>query len=611
MPTGPSDFESQILNNSHSTRPTEDAPWSVELYRANLSPKSTNVMGNLHDPIHDDSTNTQTQSNCNSTRCAGVDNYLTLNETSYEEDGHSYRSGGSEQYAGRNRLDKSTTEASYNRLAFGLNMSDLDTEKCPNITITSYGWKNSQAQLPFVISTNSTKHLGNSYLGSPSKVQDSEDEEQNEEEEQSEIRVGEKMQSSELAYQFTEQSYSRQPCTRLWPADEIGTYNKPTSLLVDDTNSQWLKCPAYLTPGDVCIECDSSVQQMPECIHSSNGSSLSCPRGNRSKCPSQSPNYLPQLGFPPHDTWYHSLGLLSAFTQILAPSRCSSGRVDQRTGTNTFDQDSTCQTPEDPVVHSPLSQMEFKPHDAMIPSANENNTWPQSLTANHPFHTHSCSDKFDEDQTRSELGVVRLHDGLFGNLSDTTLDELRNFACKFKQRRMKLGVTQAEVGRALGRMQLGQFGCLSQSTICRFESLTLSHNNMLVLKPILEKWLDQMETCARLSAGTVANDVPFDFVCHSDGVLETERRRRRTSITEPEKRMLEAYFQMQPKPTSEELGRIANGIRLRKSVVRVWFCNQRQKQKRMQLKQNLSHTTTQLGKAPISDTSVHVHWFAE
>jgi hypothetical protein len=47
------------------------------------------------------------------------------------------------------------------------------------------------------------------------------------------------------------------------------------------------------------------------------------------------------------------------------------------------------------------------------------------------------------------------------------------------------GVTQADVGKALANLKLPGVGALSQSTICRFESLTLSHNNMIALKPIL------------------------------------------------------------------------------------------------------------------------------
>ena len=37
----------------------------------------------------------------------------------------------------------------------------------------------------------------------------------------------------------------------------------------------------------------------------------------------------------------------------------------------------------------------------------------------------------------------------------------------FKQRRIKLGVTQADVGKALANLKLPGVGALSQSTICR------------------------------------------------------------------------------------------------------------------------------------------------
>ncbi|NXU00383.1 BRN3 protein, partial [Buphagus erythrorhynchus] len=103
--------------------------------------------------------------------------------------------------------------------------------------------------------------------------------------------------------------------------------------------------------------------------------------------------------------------------------------------------------------------------------------------------------------------------------------ELESFAERFKQRRIKLGVTQADVGSALANLKIPGVGCLSQSTICR--------------------------------------------------------KRKRTSIAAPEKRSLEAYFAVQPRPSSEKIAAIAEKLDLKKNVVRVWFCNQRQKQKRM------------------------------
>lgn len=103
----------------------------------------------------------------------------------------------------------------------------------------------------------------------------------------------------------------------------------------------------------------------------------------------------------------------------------------------------------------------------------------------------------------------------------------------------------------------------------RFESLTLSHNNMIALKPVLSAWLEEAEAAKRDPDG-------------SGGVLPPgEKKRKRTSIAAPEKRSLEAYFAVQPRPSGEKIAAIAEKLDLKKNVVRVWFCNQRQKQKRM------------------------------
>lgn len=156
--------------------------------------------------------------------------------------------------------------------------------------------------------------------------------------------------------------------------------------------------------------------------------------------------------------------------------------------------------------------------------------------------------------------------------TDTDPRELEAFAERFKQRRIKLGVTQADVGKALANLKLPGVGALSQSTICRFESLTLSHNNMIALKPILQAWLEEAEAQAKNKRRDP--DAP--------SVLPAgEKKRKRTSIAAPEKRSLEAYFAVQPRPSGEKITAIAEKLDLKKNVVRVWFCNQRQKQKRM------------------------------
>lgn len=64
--------------------------------------------------------------------------------------------------------------------------------------------------------------------------------------------------------------------------------------------------------------------------------------------------------------------------------------------------------------------------------------------------------------------------------------QLRHFALQVKQIRIKLGFTQSDVGVSLGALYGKSF---SQTTICRFESLQLSHKNLNALVPVLHKWL--------------------------------------------------------------------------------------------------------------------------
>ncbi|XP_061595458.1 POU domain, class 4, transcription factor 3 [Cololabis saira] len=198
------------------------------------------------------------------------------------------------------------------------------------------------------------------------------------------------------------------------------------------------------------------------------------------------------------------------------------------------------------------------------------------MAHHHPHHHqhphHHLQTMGQLHQAMASMGhphSLSVHGGM-ACVSDVESDprELEAFAERFKQRRIKLGVTQADVGSALANLKIPGVGSLSQSTICRFESLTLSHNNMIALKPVLQAWLEEAEAAHRERSS-------------KPDLLSAERKRKRTSIAAPEKRSLEAYFAIQPRPSSEKIAAIAEKLDLKKNVVRVWFCNQRQKQKRM------------------------------
>lgn len=60
------------------------------------------------------------------------------------------------------------------------------------------------------------------------------------------------------------------------------------------------------------------------------------------------------------------------------------------------------------------------------------------------------------------------------------------------------------------------------------------------------------------------------------------------------KEALEHSFVEKSKPSSQEIARIAKGLHLEKEVVRVWFCNRRQREKRVKTSLNLSSCLNKL-----------------
>ncbi|XP_052454662.1 POU domain, class 2, transcription factor 1 isoform X2 [Carassius gibelio] len=153
------------------------------------------------------------------------------------------------------------------------------------------------------------------------------------------------------------------------------------------------------------------------------------------------------------------------------------------------------------------------------------------------------------------------------------LEELEQFAKTFKQRRIKLGFTQGDVGLAMGKLYGNDF---SQTTISRFEALNLSFKNMCKLKPLLEKWLSDAENMSADCVVSSQNEM-------SPGLCESlnRRRKKRTSIETSIRLALEKSFLESQKPSSEEITLIADQLNMEKEVVRVWFCNRRQKEKRI------------------------------
>lgn len=113
----------------------------------------------------------------------------------------------------------------------------------------------------------------------------------------------------------------------------------------------------------------------------------------------------------------------------------------------------------------------------------------------------------------------------------------------------------------------------SQTTISRFEALNLSFKNMCKLKPLLQRWLEDADASLNNPAALTS--------AHATPESIGRRRKKRTSIETTVRHALEKAFLQNPKPTSEDISLLAESLTMEKEVVRVWFCNRRQKEKRI------------------------------
>ncbi|XP_075963020.1 POU domain, class 2, transcription factor 1-like isoform X12 [Anarhichas minor] len=217
------------------------------------------------------------------------------------------------------------------------------------------------------------------------------------------------------------------------------------------------------------------------------------------------------------------------------------------------------------LLNLPQSQANLLPTQQSLTLATQPAT-PTRTTASTPI----------QSMSHSQTTPKRLDTPTMEEPSD--LEELEQFAKTFKQRRIKLGFTQGDVGLAMGKLYGNDF---SQTTISRFEALNLSFKNMCKLKPLLEKWLNDAVCAETLTDQSLSS--PSALGSPGMGIEGINRRRKkRTSIETNIRVALEkSFLEQNQKPTSEEITMIADQLNMEKEVIRVWFCNRRQKEKRI------------------------------
>ncbi|VDK37148.1 unnamed protein product [Taenia asiatica] len=180
-------------------------------------------------------------------------------------------------------------------------------------------------------------------------------------------------------------------------------------------------------------------------------------------------------------------------------------------------------------------------------------------------------------------------------LNDTNehIEDIRRFARAFKMKRLSLGLTQTQIGRAL---TAGDGPAYSQSAICRFEKLDITPKSAQRIKPVLERWLAELEgrrpgdqiiprptrlgdknsVCGSVGSSPEDSGL-YRADCESDeSCAGVKKRKSRTNFSADALERLNHEFNINMHPSGTRISQLANQLNYDREVIRVWFCNKRQ-----------------------------------
>ncbi|TPP57015.1 hypothetical protein FGIG_08516 [Fasciola gigantica] len=128
----------------------------------------------------------------------------------------------------------------------------------------------------------------------------------------------------------------------------------------------------------------------------------------------------------------------------------------------------------------------------------------------------------------------------------------------------------------------------SPTFIHRFETMSLSVSNFVVVRPVIRQWLKDTESVESRDSivravtecdSSRASNKPLRSKPVSTSVT-LPKRRARTIMTKHMRKILEATFLQNPVPSREARKELAENMGLDAEVIRVWFCNRRHKERR-------------------------------
>ncbi|BHF75532.1 POU domain, class 6, transcription factor 2 [Sparganum proliferum] len=227
--------------------------------------------------------------------------------------------------------------------------------------------------------------------------------------------------------------------------------------------------------------------------------------------------------------------LLTLNMQFLVSSQKQEAERDQRA-----DFSSSC--------HKDSCVMDTGSEQKMISPDHSLTKWDQaavhSETKDERVDNRVSSEKRQKYGNRRDTTAEKKRKKISASSQDTNehIEDIRRFARAFKMKRLSLGLTQTQIGRALTAADGPAY---SQSAICRFEKLDITPKSAQRIKPVLERWLAELEgkKCPEQTPGLEENFV-------EDAV--TRKRKSRTNFSTDALARLNCEFATNTHPSENQ-----------------------------------------------------------
>ncbi|TRY74453.1 hypothetical protein TCAL_10096 [Tigriopus californicus] len=169
--------------------------------------------------------------------------------------------------------------------------------------------------------------------------------------------------------------------------------------------------------------------------------------------------------------------------------------------------------------------------------------------------------------------------GALDGVDEAELDDIREIVQSFKEKRVALGLTQAQVAEDF-QAQFGQKS-INQSVVCRIERLDFHLKQMKQLKPLISSWLTTAdERYCYLSTSGALEPLNFNrYVLGKTVAAQKRKRQKRTKIPTQCVDLLNRHFEQDPLPNQYRLNEIAIELGMDYKTVKIWFRNKRQHSK--------------------------------